>query len=53
MAMISERDGKHYIPVALAWRERDKILVELPAEADSGAQRVWVSPDSLVEEQPA
>ncbi len=47
--LISLRDGKHYIPVAIAVEAPGRILVELPAETDSGARRVWVPHASLVD----
>jgi hypothetical protein len=43
--------GKTYLAVALVGRDasRSVALVELPFEADSGANRVWVSVDSFLD----
>ena len=42
----------HYLPVGIVARHptEDRILIELPLEADSGANRLWVSPDQLLQE---
>lgn len=43
--------GKHYLPVGVVGRHptEEKILIEFPHEADSGANRMFVSPDQLLE----
>jgi len=47
---LREEGGQHYLPVALIQRDRNKgALVQLPAEADSGANRVWVPPETFQE----
>jgi hypothetical protein len=43
---------KNSIPVGFPLGERhDAILVELPRETQSGAWRVWVPKDQLIEEE--
>jgi hypothetical protein len=41
-----------YLPVGFVEidRRRRRVLIELPAEADSGANRMWVSFDDLKRE---
>src|SRR5437764_10035480 len=41
---LTEQGGKHYLPVGVVHRlpERQLVLIELPQEADSGANRLWV-----------
>lgn len=48
---VIEEDGKHYFPVGVVGRHptEAKILIEFPHEADSGANRMFVSPDQLLE----
>jgi len=45
------RDGSYLLPVRLVGRDRryHTALVQLPFEADSGANRVWVRGDSLTD----
>jgi hypothetical protein len=49
-------DGQHYLPIGIVYRDkesgRDLVLIELPHEADSGTNRVWV-PISSIRETPA
>ena len=49
---LREEDGAYYLPVGIVGRHpsEDKVLIEFPHEADSGANRCWVSPDALLEE---
>jgi hypothetical protein len=48
---LTERDGKSYITVGIVYVDRKSgaILVELPHEADSGANRLWARPHDLLE----
>jgi hypothetical protein len=41
--MVSDTDGKHYLTVGVVQVDRPgrRVLVELPREADSGANRLW------------
>jgi hypothetical protein len=50
---LVRRDKAYFLPVQLIGRDRryDTALVQLPVEADSGANRVWVN-GKLVEEPP-
>jgi hypothetical protein len=43
-ALLAQRAGKDYLPVRIIYHDEGKraALVELPAEADSGAHRIWV-----------
>jgi hypothetical protein len=45
------RDGAYLLPVQLLGRDRryETALVQLPVEADSGANRVWVNGDTLID----
>lgn len=49
---LVKRNGEVYLPVGLIGRDpRHKtFLVQLPLEADSGANRVWVAPDQFLEQ---
>jgi hypothetical protein len=49
--LLLERDGQSYLPVGLIDIDpkTQARLIELPLEADSGAHRVWVLPDSIME----
>jgi len=49
--LLSEDNGKHYLSVGLIHvsQEKKAALVSLPVEADSGAHRVWVKLDHLLE----
>jgi hypothetical protein len=52
---VRESEGKTYLAVALVGRDVPKrmALVELPFEADSGANRLWVAVDSFLDQQEA
>ena len=41
-----EQGGKSYPPIGLVARRptEDKVLIEFPHEADSGANRMWAAP---------
>jgi hypothetical protein len=49
--MVARREGQTYIPVGTVYRDKEKgvALIEFPQEADSGAHRIWVRLDSLIE----
>jgi hypothetical protein len=44
-------DNRCYLPIGVVYHDRDenRFLIELPHEADSGANRLWVGPESLIE----
>src|SRR5947209_4357266 len=41
--------GRTYLPVGIVYEDRasNAVLIELPHEADSGVNRVWVAADSV------
>jgi hypothetical protein len=41
-----EPGGKSYLPIGIVARHptEDKVLIEFPHEADSGANRIWAAP---------
>jgi hypothetical protein len=39
--------GQAYLPVGVVYQDRDRALIELPHQADSGTQRLWISPADL------
>lgn len=48
---LVRRDNAYLLPVRLIGRDRrfDTVLVQLPVEADSGANRVWVKGNIVAE----
>jgi hypothetical protein len=40
-------NGQTYLPVGVVYRDRDQALIELPHQADSGTQRLWISSADL------
>jgi hypothetical protein len=50
--MINRWGGADYLPVGIVEIDRKtrRVLIELPAEADSGANRMWVKFDDLRKE---
>ena len=50
--LISRDGGKSYLPVGFVdiQRRTRTVLIELPTEADSGANRLWVKFDDLRQE---
>lgn len=40
--MLLEESGNHYLPVGVLTHNGKSALIELPHEADSGANRLWV-----------
>jgi hypothetical protein len=47
--LINRHDGVDYLPVGIVEinRKLHRVLIELPTEADSGANRMWVRFDDL------
>jgi hypothetical protein len=50
-AFLTQREEKAYLPVGIVYQDpkTGAVLVELPHEADSGANRLWVWPGALLE----
>ena len=48
---LSEQGGRHYLPIGVVHVDsRTKMmLIELPHEAETGANRLWVTQDQLDE----
>lgn len=48
---VKSIDGRFFLPIGVVHHDREKnlSLIELPHEADSGANRLWVSAASLVD----
>lgn len=48
---LDEQDGKRYLPVGIVHVDPKAraVLVELPHEAETGANRLWVKPEHLDE----
>ncbi len=44
---LSYEMGQGYLPVGIVYRFPDKVLIELPHESDSGANRLWVDPATV------
>jgi hypothetical protein len=45
---VDEVDGRHYLPIGIVGRLPGQgVLIELPHEADSGANRLWVREEQL------
>ena len=48
---LHHRNGNAYLPVGVVRREpKGYTLIELPQESDSGANRLWVANETLLEE---
>jgi hypothetical protein len=47
---LAKRDGEYFLPVDVIGRdhEHNTSLIQLPWEADSGANRMWVNTDDLL-----
>src|SRR4051812_9398641 len=47
--MINHDEGQDYLPIGIVQidRSRRRVLIELPTEADSGANRMWIKFDAL------
>jgi hypothetical protein len=50
--MVNHADGVDYLPIGFVDIDRRgrRVLIELPVEADSGANRIWVKFDALRQE---
>ncbi len=50
--LVNHEGGVDYLPVGFVDIDRrgGRVLIELPAEADSGANRIWVGFDALRQE---
>lgn len=40
---LASDGAERYLPVGVVAQDGDRVLIELPEEADSGVHRVWVS----------
>jgi hypothetical protein len=53
---VKSFDNRHYLPIGIVYRDKesgkDLVLIELPHEADSGTNRLWV-PISSIREAPS
>jgi hypothetical protein len=47
--LTTTQQGKTYLPVGVVHMSADRILIELPHEADSGINRLWVRKVDLLE----
>jgi hypothetical protein len=47
-------ENRWYLPVGIVYhdREQNRVLIELPHEADSGTNRLWVARDSVFDPRP-
>jgi hypothetical protein len=50
--LLSHRNGSLLLPVSVVGKDEryDTVLIQLPLEADSGANRVWVRSGALISE---
>jgi hypothetical protein len=50
--MINHEGGQDYLPIGIVDidRRNRRVLIELPVEADSGANRMWIGFDALRKE---
>ena len=46
---LSEEDGRYYLPVGVVHVDprTNMVLIELPHEAETGANRLWVTQEQL------
>lgn len=51
-SFVRQENGDTYLPIGIVAQHpfEEKVLIEFPHEADSGANRIWVRPDQLLEE---
>jgi hypothetical protein len=49
---VKRINDRNYLPIGVVGQDKDMILIELPHEADSGANRLWVGRASLLDPQP-
>jgi hypothetical protein len=49
--LLVSRDGRTYLPVGFVHRDAPTgaFLIELPHEAETGANRLWVSADKVLD----
>jgi hypothetical protein len=49
---LTADSGKSFVPVGVVHRNAEKraVLVELPVEADSGSNRIWIQAADLCDE---
>jgi hypothetical protein len=49
---LVKRDGRYFLPVLIVGKDRqhNTLLVQLPYEADSGANRAWVKREAILPE---
>jgi hypothetical protein len=52
VATRAVEEGSILVGAPLAQKPRGQVLVELPRETMSGAARVWVKQDALIEDKP-
>jgi hypothetical protein len=54
--VVAEFDNQPYLPIGIVYRDKESgknlVLIELPHEADSGTNRLWV-PMSSIRETPS
>ena len=50
-AFLTQQEEKCYLPVGIVHQDpkTSAVLIELPQEADSGANRLWVWPGTFLE----
>ena len=50
--MINHEEGQDYLPIGIVDIDRRgrRVLIELPVEADSGANRMWIGFEALRKE---
>jgi len=46
--LLMQKNGKHYLPVGVIHDTGEHTLIELPHEADSGANRLWVDSSRIL-----
>ena len=53
VSFLREDDGEHYLAVAVVGQDRGKrvVLIQLPFEADSGVNRLWVPESSVLQDE--
>lgn len=50
--LLRKEGDRYYLPIGVVGKhpEEDRVLIEFPHEADSGANRIWVRQDQLLQE---
>jgi hypothetical protein len=46
---LRQKDGRTYLPVTFIDEDAEKVLVEFPYEADSGAWRLFVPKENMIQ----